>query len=200
MTLDQFHAETSAFLARFVVHYKAENAKDPAAYPLDLEEGDSGGWWEMLLTFEDSKPVEVPRFYEDLDIVEREPVGYVVPRVTAGPATPAPERAEAKVFVHQPISAEAELQVRAFAEALALKYSTSIGPASPFAIDHVDVYIDTCVAGQGPGVPFCRIDLVRGIKCLPYLILVNRAGDLELAKAAGQEIARHAPRAWASAD
>ena len=55
MTLDQFHAETSAFLDRFVAHYKAENAKDPAAYPLERDDGE---WWELLLTFDDSKPME----------------------------------------------------------------------------------------------------------------------------------------------
>lgn len=52
-TLDEFVAEAREQLARFEKHWREEHAKDPEHYPMQMETGNEGLWWEFLQTFDD---------------------------------------------------------------------------------------------------------------------------------------------------
>ena len=55
-TLDKFLEEARAEIVRFEAMWRAEHAKNPEAYPLELPDGQEGLWWEFLSTNGDNCP------------------------------------------------------------------------------------------------------------------------------------------------
>ena len=55
-SIDQFVLEASQLLMDFKRDWKKNNEKNPEQWPLEMEDGNEGLWWEMFMEYD--KPNE----------------------------------------------------------------------------------------------------------------------------------------------
>lgn len=58
MKIDAFCQTLIRDLARFHAWWRTEHAKDPENFPLEMEEGNTGAWFEQFMAFCESQPAE----------------------------------------------------------------------------------------------------------------------------------------------
>lgn len=51
-TLEDFVEEAKRTLTDFEAYWRKKHAEDPVAWPLQMEPGNEGLWWEFLSTFD----------------------------------------------------------------------------------------------------------------------------------------------------